>query len=111
MRGTFLASPPLVVAYAIAGSILHDLTRDKLGDDAEGKPVFLADIWPSDAEIRAHLDRALTDDLFRARLRHARRSRTGMERHSATAQAPVFAWNPRQHVPAPPAFPGRPGAA
>ena len=48
VRGTFLASPPLVVAYAIAGSILHDLTRDKLGDDQEGKPVYLADIWPSD---------------------------------------------------------------
>ena len=47
VRGTFLASPPLVVAYAIAGSILHDLTREKLGDGADGQPVFLADIWPS----------------------------------------------------------------
>ena len=52
VRGTFLASPPLTIAYAIAGSILHDLTREKLGEDAEGQPVFLADIWPSDAEIR-----------------------------------------------------------
>jgi aconitate hydratase len=42
-----------MVAYAIAGSILHDLTRDKLGDDADGRPVFLADIWPDAAEIRA----------------------------------------------------------
>jgi aconitate hydratase len=65
VRGTFLASPPLVVAYAIAGSILTDLTRDKLGDDAAGRPVSLADIWPADAEIRACLDGALTHDLFR----------------------------------------------
>jgi aconitate hydratase len=64
VRGTFLASPPLVVAYAIAGSILHDLTRDKLGDDAAGRPVLLADIWPADAEIRASLAGALTRDLF-----------------------------------------------
>jgi aconitate hydratase len=65
VRGTFLASPPLVVAYAIAGSILTDLTRDKLGDDAAGRPVHLADIWPADADIRACLDGALTRDLFR----------------------------------------------
>jgi aconitate hydratase len=43
---------------------LHDLTHEKLGDDAEGRPVFLADIWPEDAEIRACLDGALTRDLF-----------------------------------------------
>jgi aconitate hydratase A / 2-methylisocitrate dehydratase len=65
IRGTFLASPPLVVAYAIAGSILTDLTRDKLGDDAAGRPVTLADIWPADADIRACLDGALTRELFR----------------------------------------------
>jgi aconitate hydratase len=64
VRGTFLASPPLVVAYAIAGSILNDLTREKLGDDTAGRPVFLADIWPTEAEIRACVERALTRDLF-----------------------------------------------
>src|SRR5581483_10095697 len=64
VRGTFLASPPLVVAYAIAGSILHDLTRDKLGDDADGNPVYLADIWPGDGEIRACVDAALSEVLF-----------------------------------------------
>ena len=72
VRGTFLGSPPLMVAYAIAGSILHDLTRDKLGDDADGRPVFLADIWPDAAEIRASLDAALTGDLFQASLRYLR---------------------------------------
>jgi aconitate hydratase len=65
VKGTFLASPPLVVAYAIAGSILIDLAQDNLGQDANGNPVFLADLWPSDVEIRACLDGALTHDLFR----------------------------------------------
>jgi aconitate hydratase A / 2-methylisocitrate dehydratase len=66
VRGTFLASPPLVVAYAIAGSILNDLTREKLGDDPAGRPVYLADIWPAEADIRAYVERALTRDLFHA---------------------------------------------
>jgi aconitate hydratase len=65
VRGTFLASPPLVVAYAITGSILHDLTHDRLGEDAAGKAVFFSDIWPSDVEIREHLERALSAELFR----------------------------------------------
>jgi aconitate hydratase len=94
VRGTFLASPPLVVAYAIAGSILHDLTRDKLGDDAGGKPVFLADIWPSDAEIRAQLDSALTDDLFAGA--YDRFADPGADWNDIPfSQAPVFAWNPQ----------------
>jgi aconitate hydratase len=64
VRGTFLASPPLVVAYAIAGSILNDLTQEKLGDDPAGRPIYLADIWPADADIRTCAERALTRDLF-----------------------------------------------
>jgi aconitate hydratase len=64
VRGTFLASPPLVVAYAIAGSMLHDLTQEELGEDTTGEPVFLADIWPRDTEITAHLECALTAELF-----------------------------------------------
>jgi aconitate hydratase len=64
VRGTFLASPPLVIAYAIAGSILTDLTREKLGEDRVGQPVYLADIWPAEADIRACVDGALTQKLF-----------------------------------------------
>ena len=82
VRGTFLASPPLVVAYAIAGSILHDLTRDKLGDGADGESVFLADIWPADTEIRACLDSALTRDLFVDAYGRLRRARKGMVLHA-----------------------------
>ena len=93
VRGTFLASPPLVVAYAIAGSILHDLTRDSLGDGADGQPVRLADIWPADADIRACLDQALTGDLFRDA--YDSFADPGPEwADIPQAAAPVFAWDP-----------------
>jgi aconitate hydratase len=94
VRGTFLASPPLVVAYAIAGSILHDLTHEKLGDDAVGRPVFLADVWPADAEIRACLDGALTRDLFLDA--YAVFADPGPEWSEIPhATAPVFPWDPQ----------------
>ena len=53
VRASYLASPPLVVAYALAGTVLGDLTRDPLGVDADGKRVYLADIWPTAAEVEA----------------------------------------------------------
>ena len=94
VRGTFLASPPLVVSYAIAGSILHDLTRDKLGDGPDGQPVFLSDIWPSDREIQASLDGALTEDLFQAAYRAP--ADLGSEwRDIPYSAGPVYAWNPK----------------
>jgi aconitate hydratase len=54
VRANYLASPPLVVAYALAGNINIDLTRDPLGTDPNGEPVYLKDIWPDDAEV-SHL--------------------------------------------------------
>ena len=55
-KQAFLASPPLVIAYAIAGTIRFDIEKDVLGTDAQGKPVTLADIWPSDEEIDAVIE-------------------------------------------------------
>src|SRR5690606_23741616 len=52
VKTNWLASPPLVVAYALAGSVKIDLTRDPIGKDTQGNAVYLRDIWPSDAEIR-----------------------------------------------------------
>jgi len=60
----YLASPPLVVAYALAGSVTLDLTTEPLGTDKNGNPVHLADIWPSQDEIQSALERVLTPDLF-----------------------------------------------
>ncbi len=64
-KQAFLASPPLVVAYAIAGTIRFDIERDVLGTDADGKPVRLKDIWPSDEEIDAVVKAAVKPEQFR----------------------------------------------
>ena len=64
-KQAFLASPPLVVAYAIAGTIRFDIEKDVLGLDHEGKPVTLKDIWPSDAEIDAAVKAAVKPEQFR----------------------------------------------
>jgi iron-sulfur-dependent 2-methylisocitrate dehydratase len=65
-REAYLASPPLVVAYAIAGSIRFDIERDALGVDASGQPVHLRDIWPDDAEIDAIVAASVRPEHFRA---------------------------------------------
>jgi aconitate hydratase len=64
-KQAFLASPPLVVAYAIAGTIRFDIEKDVLGIDADGKPVKLADIWPSDEEIDAIVASSVKPEQFR----------------------------------------------
>ncbi|UGQ47688.1 Fe/S-dependent 2-methylisocitrate dehydratase AcnD [Massilia endophytica] len=64
-KQAFLASPPLVVAYAIAGTIRFDIEKDVLGTDAQGKPVTLKDIWPSDEEIDAIVAASVKPDHFR----------------------------------------------
>ena len=65
-KQAFLASPPLVVAYAIAGTIRFDIEKDALGHDADGRPVTLKDLWPSDAEIDAIVKTAVKPEQFRA---------------------------------------------
>ncbi len=65
-KQAFLASPPLVVAYAIAGTIRFDIEKDVLGTDIQGNPVRLIDIWPSDAEIDAIVERSVKPEQFTA---------------------------------------------
>ncbi|NAR35197.1 Fe/S-dependent 2-methylisocitrate dehydratase AcnD [Acinetobacter haemolyticus] len=64
-KQAFLASPPLVVAYAIAGTIRFDIEKDSLGTDKDGNPIYLKDIWPSDAEIDALVKEAVKPEQFR----------------------------------------------
>ncbi len=66
-RTNYLASPPLVVAYAIAGTMLVDLTKEALGHDPQGRPVFLADLWPSDDEVREAVGRHVTAQVYSVR--------------------------------------------
>jgi aconitate hydratase len=65
VRANFLASPPLVVAYAIAGTVNIDLATEPLGYDPNGNPVYLRDVWPSQEEIQRTIRRALRPDMFR----------------------------------------------
>lgn len=64
VKMNYLASPPLVVAYAIAGSMKVNITTDALGTDQEGKPVYLADIWPTEAEVNDVVANAIGEDMF-----------------------------------------------
>ena len=67
VKANYLASPPLVVAYAIAGSMTRDLGTDPLGTGRDGEPVYLRDIWPTAAEVRDTIARAVTPEMFRSR--------------------------------------------
>ncbi|QDA57106.1 Fe/S-dependent 2-methylisocitrate dehydratase AcnD [Thermomonas aquatica] len=90
-KQAFLASPPLVVAYAIAGTVRFDIEKDALGFDAEGKPVTLKDIWPTDAEIDAIVKSAVKpeqfrrvyDPMFAVRVEHGERAK------------PLYDWRPQ----------------
>ncbi|MGW7073871.1 aconitate hydratase AcnA [Streptomyces sp. NPDC054866] len=64
VKMNYLASPPLVVAYAIAGSMKVDITKDALGADQDGNPVFLKDIWPSEAEVNDVVANSIGEDMF-----------------------------------------------
>ena len=64
VKMNYLASPPLVVAYALAGTMNHDFENDSLGNDKDGSPVFLKDIWPSPQEIQSVIDESISSDMF-----------------------------------------------
>jgi aconitate hydratase len=64
VKMNYLASPPLVVAYAIAGTMDHDFEKDSLGSDKDGKPVYLKDIWPSPQEIQSVIDASISSEMF-----------------------------------------------
>ncbi|MEP3436068.1 MAG: aconitate hydratase AcnA, partial [Hoeflea sp.] len=67
VQANYLASPPLVVAYALAGSVQKDLTVEPIGDDQDGNPVFLKDIWPSSQEIQEFIMKYVTRALYAAK--------------------------------------------
>ena len=88
----YLASPPLVVAYALAGTMDIDLTTDPLGTGSDGQPVFLADLWPSPDEVTEAIRTSVTSDMFRQRYGAVF---DGDERWQAveTATGDTFSWD------------------
>jgi aconitate hydratase len=92
VRMNYLASPPLVVAYALAGTMDIDLTTDPLGIGPDGQPVYLADLWPTAAEVTEAIRSSLTSDMFRQRYGAVF---DGDERWQAveTATGDTFSWD------------------
>jgi aconitate hydratase len=106
VKMNFLASPPLVVAYALAGSLDLDLNNEPLGSAADGKPVYLRDVWPAPAEVADYVLRNINSDMFR---RSYGSVFTGDERWQAIAvpAGKIYAWDPKStYVKNPPYFDG-----
>jgi aconitate hydratase len=104
VRANYLASPPLVVAYALAGTMDIDLLTEPLGLDPSGKPVFLRELWPSQKEIQEVIDHSLSPEMFRNRYRDVF---TGNETWNAipVASSEMYAWDPNStYIQEPPFF-------
>ena len=108
VRMNYLASPPLVVAYAIAGTMNHDFEKDPLGTDKNGTPVLLKDIWPSAQEIESVVANSVTSEMFRIDYASVFE---GDHRWKAldTPIGETFEWDPKStYVRKPPYFEGMP---
>lgn len=92
-QANYLCSPPLVVAYALKGCVDGDLMHDPIGIGANGAPVYLADIWPTQEEIQRYLDLAADPTLYRARYRDVYNSMPAWNALPASAAA-VYDWDP-----------------
>jgi aconitate hydratase len=106
VKMNYLASPPLVVAYALAGSMDVDLVGEPLGADPDGHPVYLRDIWPTSQEIEHVIDSAIASEMF---TRDYADVFAGDERWAAlqTPEGDAFAWDPEStYVRRPPYFEG-----
>jgi aconitate hydratase len=94
VRANYLASPPLVVAYALAGSMDVDLYNDPLGNDSQGKPVYLKDIWPTPQEVQQVMSKSVRSEMFKKEYSLATE---GDERWKSmpVPQGELFQWDPQ----------------
>ena len=108
VKMNYLASPPLVVAYALAGTMDHDFEKDSLGNDPAGNPVYLKDIWPTPQEIQAVIESSISSSMF---TKDYASVFDGDHRWKAlaTPSGKVFEWDPHStYVRKPPYFDGMP---
>jgi aconitate hydratase len=94
VKANYLASPPLVVAYALAGTVDIDLTAEPLGMGSDGRPVFLEDVWPSAEEIAEAAARAIRPEMFRRRYEGVFESNETWNK-IAVSESELFPWNPK----------------
>jgi aconitate hydratase len=108
VHANYLASPPLVVAYALAGRMDIDLTTEPLGTDTSGQPVYLKDIWPDDAEISKVVAESISDQLFKANYGNVFRGDDNWAKLHVPA-GERYTWDPKsEYVKLPPYFEGMP---
>ena len=107
LKANFLASPPLVVAYAIAGNVTRDLMSQPLGTGSDGKPVFLGDVWPTSDEVHALMRHALDPDAYRANYEQVAKNPGALwSGISGVATGQVYDWPPSSYIAQPPFFSG-----
>ena len=106
VKMNYLASPPLVIAYALAGTMDFDFEKDSLGDDNDGNAVYLADIWPTAAEVQKTIDESINSEMFKTQYAGVF---DGDDRWKSlpTPKGAVFEWDPKStYVRKPPYFDG-----
>ncbi len=106
VKANYLASPPLVVAYALAGTVDVDLTKDALGKDAEGNDVYMSDIWPTLTEIKEEVQKVVTPEIFRKEYENVFNSNEKWNEIDTTDE-PLFEWDEDStYIQNPPFFEG-----
>ncbi len=104
VKANYLASPPLVVAYALAGSVEIDLATEPIGNGKDGKPVFLKDIWPTNDEVAAAVEKNVTRQTFLARYSDVFAGDKNWQSLNVTASE-LYSWDPKStYVRLPPYF-------
>ena len=106
VQANYLASPPLVVAHALAGTVTKDLTTEPIGEDRDGKPVYLREIWPTTAEINEFIEQNVTRELFARKYADVFKGDENWQRVQAP-EGQTYAWdNDSTYVQNPPYFEG-----
>jgi aconitate hydratase len=105
VKMNYLASPPLVVAYALAGSLDVDLSKDPLGQDKDGKPVYLKDIWPSNKEISDIIAGAINPEMFEKNYADVFKGDSRWNK-IASPDGSVYKWDDSTYIKNPPYFDG-----
>ncbi|WP_182199248.1 aconitate hydratase AcnA [Paraliobacillus salinarum] len=106
VKANYLASPPLVVAYALAGTVDIDIKDEPLGQDSNGQPVYFNDLWPSIDEIRSEVEKVVTPEIFKKEYENVFNAN---EKWNAieTTDEPLYAWNDQStYIQNPPFFEG-----
>jgi len=106
LKANFLASPPLVVAYAIAGTVLRDLMTEPLGKGKNGEDVFIGDVWPSSDEIHALMKHAMNPKVFQANYGNVKKNPGDLWQKVEGGSGQVYGWPKSTYIAEPPFFEG-----